>query len=540
MFCFYALSEMDEPLLGARRRPNIHFNPALFQIPEEAPAEETGVAPIVPSSPSIIKERLIFGSPDASPKSQLVWLDYVFAPEQSSNEGEDQPLISADNEGVCTCGNSSRGSNDSTRGSDINAFDDSFMDNKIIGSYRTGNRLLADLTRLDLDVRSASPRYRSLSSSPIGPRILEEREAAERESGRESENQFHSISIPPEAPSSKTTEDCNTCTKKQLHRSRTAPAMTVMADKDKPRAPFGLKASPISGWSMSVVSQAFIGLLLYLAVGVLIYTWKEDEFSGTTTHGFVDAIYFCIVTMCTIGYGDITPATPLAKLFSCAFVLVGFGFIDILLSGMVSYVLDRQETLLLSAVTAGHHETAKNYLVDINKGRMRIRSKVALAFGVVIMCIGVGTLVMHFLESLGWLDSFYLSCMSVTTVGYGDHAFTTMSGRLFASVWLLVSTLGVARSFLYLAEARIDKRHRLIAKLVLQKEMTVGDLVAADLDNDGCVSKSDFVVYKLKQMGKIEDKDISEVCKQFSRLDSDNSGKITLSCLINLHEASAH
>jgi potassium channel subfamily K len=46
------------------------------------------------------------------------------------------------------------------------------------------------------------------------------------------------------------------------------------------------------------------------------------------------------------------------------------------------------------------------------------------------------------------------------------------------------------------------------------------------------------VVYKLKQMGKIVEKDIAEVCKQFNRLDIDNSGKITLSCLIRLHEAS--
>ena len=51
-------------------------------------------------------------------------------------------------------------------------------------------------------------------------------------------------------------------------------------------------------------------------------------------------------------------------------------------------------------------------------------------------------------------------------------------------------------------------------------------------------SKSDFVVYKLKQMGKIVEKDITEVCRQFNRLDTDNTGKITLSCLIKLHEAS--
>ncbi|KAI5079761.1 hypothetical protein GOP47_0005766 [Adiantum capillus-veneris] len=523
-------SETEEPLLGTYKRPNILVNHGLFQIPEEREPEE---ARLIPISPSNIKEKLIFGSPDASPKSMFVWPDKSSSSEHNCSEDEDegeQPLVPED---ICTCGKSL---NDSVKESQANAFDDSFIDSLIIGPRRAEAKLWNDLTKLDLDVMAPSPRYRSLSSSPLAAWFLSERDAAKRKSERGSEDGSYTIAMPPGSPTYKTTMDCNTCTKRLLHRARTAPALTGrIAGKDnKPRSTRGLSALP----TLSVVSQAFIGLLLYLAVGVLIYSWKEDEFSGSTTHYIIDALYFCIVTMCTIGYGDITPTTPAAKLFSCAFVLVGFGFIDILLSGMVSYVLDKQETLLLSAVAAGHHETAENYLVDIKKGRMRIRSKVTLAFGVVVMCIGVGTLVMHYLESLGWLDAFYLSCMSVTTVGYGDHAFTTMAGRVFASVWLLVSTLAVARSFLYLAEARIDKRHRLIAKLVLEKEMTIADLLAADLDNDGCVSKSDFVVYKLKLMGKILEKDISEVCRQFSRLDTDNSGKISLSCLINLHEAS--
>ncbi|KAI5075520.1 hypothetical protein GOP47_0009596 [Adiantum capillus-veneris] len=274
---------------------------------------------------------------------------------------------------------------------------------------------------------------------------------------------------------------------RHLFRSRTAPAIFGINRLRSGKVDFNVAAPPALASPMSVVSQAFIGLMLYLSVGMLIYTLRGQEFSGATTNGFFDALYFCIVTMCTIGYGDITPVTPIAKLFSCAFVLVGFGFIDILLSAMVSYVLQKQETLLLNSVAAGPRETAKNYLVDVKKGRMRVRSKVVLAFGVVVMCIGIGTFMMGFLEGLGWLDAFYLSCMSVTTVGYGDHAFKTLSGRVFASVWLLVSTLAVAQSFLYLAEARIDKRHRLIAKWVLEKEMTFADLLAADLDNDGSV-----------------------------------------------------
>ncbi|KAJ0959765.1 hypothetical protein J5N97_000543 [Dioscorea zingiberensis] len=198
--------------------------------------------------------------------------------------------------------------------------------------------------------------------------------------------------------------------------------------------------------------------------------------------------------MCTIGYGDITPNSWSTKLFSIMFVLVGFGFIDILLSGMVSYVLDLQE------------RKKESYIIDVKKGRMRIRMKVGLALGVVVLCIGVGAMVMHYVEKLGWLDSFYLSVMSVTT------------GRIFASIWLLVSTLAVARAFLYLAEARVDKRHRKMAKWVLGQDMT-----------------SEYVVYKLKEMGKVSEKDIMQISNKFDRLDAGNCGKITLADLMSRH-----
>ena len=41
-------------------------------------------------------------------------------------------------------------------------------------------------------------------------------------------------------------------------------------------------------------------------------------------------------------------------------------------------------------------------------------------------------------------------------------------------------------------------------------------------------SKSEFVIYKLKEMGKIGEKDILQICNQFNKLDPNNTGKITL------------
>ncbi|RWR89029.1 two pore potassium channel c-like protein isoform X3 [Cinnamomum micranthum f. kanehirae] len=314
------------------------------------------------------------------------------------------------------------------------------------------------------------------------------------------------------------------------HRSHSAPSLLTDSKEAPPdfanRRP-ALQATP------SIVTQAFFGIFAYVGIGAFVYVMKSEEFKGNSTFRLVDALYFSVVTLCTIGYGDIVPDTTFTKIFTCLFILVGFGFIDILLHGLVTYVLDRQEAVLLSTMDHNWRNPLFNtYIMDMKKGRMRIRMKVGLALAVVIGCIVVAMVMAHVLEDLNWLDSFYLSVSSVTTVGYGDYAFKSTLGRIFATIWLLVSTLAVARAFLYLTELRIDKRNRKVAKWVLQKKMTIGDLVAADLDNDGCISKAEYVIYKLKEMGRIAEKDILQICNQFDGLDTINCGKITLSDLM--------
>lgn len=47
-----------------------------------------------------------------------------------------------------------------------------------------------------------------------------------------------------------------------------------------------------------------------------------------------------------------------------------------------------------------------------------------------------------------------------------------------------------------------------------------------------CHSKSEYIVFKLKEMGKITEKDINQVGMQFEKLDPNNLGKITLPDLL--------
>lgn len=238
----------------------------------------------------------------------------------------------------------------------------------------------------------------------------------------------------------------------------------------------------------SIVRQAIVGVILYVLAGILVFILTRKGFEGHSTIQLVDALYFVTVTLCTVGYGDIVPSTNFTKIFMCLFILVGFGFVDILLNGLVSYMLDKQEEVLLSTMDEKRLNVIfSTYILDMKKRRVRIRTRVALALGVVGGSVAIGSVMVHFLEGLNWIDSLYLSVTSVTTVGYGDYAFSTMEGRLFASVWLFISTVAVARSFLYLAELRIEKRNRRIANWILTRKITLKDLMAADLDNDGSI-----------------------------------------------------
>jgi voltage-gated potassium channel Kch len=62
-----------------------------------------------------------------------------------------------------------------------------------------------------------------------------------------------------------------------------------------------------------------------------------------------------------------------------------------------------------------------------------------------ILTLAVGTIIYHSIEKWSWLDSFYFSAVSLTTVGYGDLTPTTNIGKLFTVFYLFIG-IGIIAS----------------------------------------------------------------------------------------------
>lgn len=96
----------------------------------------------------------------------------------------------------------------------------------------------------------------------------------------------------------------------------------------------------------------FIWVVLVIAIGTAFYVRVEHW-------RVLDALYFTIITLTTVGYGDFAPQTDPGKIFTIVYIFVGISLISgfIILLGEHSRKLKRpgrKDTSSLQSVTKDH------------------------------------------------------------------------------------------------------------------------------------------------------------------------------------------
>jgi len=67
-------------------------------------------------------------------------------------------------------------------------------------------------------------------------------------------------------------------------------------------------------------------LILCVVLGTIMYLIEGAE-NGFTS--IPRSVYWCIVTMTTVGFGDIAPATPLGQLIAAMIMILGYGILAV-------------------------------------------------------------------------------------------------------------------------------------------------------------------------------------------------------------------
>jgi voltage-gated potassium channel len=67
-----------------------------------------------------------------------------------------------------------------------------------------------------------------------------------------------------------------------------------------------------------------------------IFYWRFEDWT------IIQALYFSVVTLTTVGYGDFTPSTPGTQIFTIIYILTGLGVLVALLSSIAQAYLKQQ------------------------------------------------------------------------------------------------------------------------------------------------------------------------------------------------------
>lgn len=94
------------------------------------------------------------------------------------------------------------------------------------------------------------------------------------------------------------------------------------------------------------IDEAFVTFKrfrLILAVSLSVLLIGTVIFHHLEHWSWIDAFYFCSVSLTTVGYGDLTPKTDAGKLITSLYLFIGISIIAALINNLLKGAVARRE-----------------------------------------------------------------------------------------------------------------------------------------------------------------------------------------------------
>jgi voltage-gated potassium channel len=111
-------------------------------------------------------------------------------------------------------------------------------------------------------------------------------------------------------------------------------------------------------------------LKLALIILIMALTWGTVGYMVLEGWGALDSFYMTILTLSTVGYGEVHPLSPSGRLFSVALIVMGVGTVAYAVRTGAQIMLDERIRTVLGRRTMKTIQKIKNHYIICGYGRM--------------------------------------------------------------------------------------------------------------------------------------------------------------------------
>jgi potassium channel subfamily K len=294
---------------------------------------------------------------------------------------------------------------------------------------------------------------------------------------------------------------------------------------------FGISSGNVK-ISLLLISWAGCGAVMMMAV---------EGYKPST------AFYVMAQIVTTVGYGDFTPTSWYSQLFMSFYCVLCILVVAGTVSSLAEQAVRRMERQLSSKLASGESkETEPSALAkwtakygDLAVATTLFWSMVALGtwyFGYFEGCTcsyGVSKIqgckdhTQEECRATGgndftYMQAFYMSCITLTTVGFGDYSPMSQHGRIFATFWM---PIGVACTGNFIRAFSVVFMSGEMEGRGLEIEQCFHRI---DTNGDGYLDRYEFVSFCLMEHGLLTKEQFDSINKQYEILDVNGDERVTL------------
>jgi len=288
-------------------------------------------------------------------------------------------------------------------------------------------------------------------------------------------------------------------------------------------------------------------VVLGVVVGMVFQNWS-----------LVDALYVITQIVTTVGYGDVIVKSDSMQLFMAAYVLLSLLIIANLLNIVTNSIIEQNSKALRDRMARLEFLAGSVRDLDASgsaEGRSRVDNAI-VATGYLLAFVTIGTVFFRFMEGctcpdknvnnlsnedcqdeayhtciadghlpLTWANSFYMSVVTMTTVGFGDFTPKSQASRLFAIFWMLGGVAATGNFIKAISEWMAGDGDETVLEDV--GAMNEALFQAMDTDRNGFLTRSEYTRYILIKHGLVPKDIVDEIDAKFDFMDTSGSGQVT-------------